>query len=67
MMIDKLSKEFKDYLGVIPEADELLYNLNKIKSELNEKEYEMDKLKKEQKKVLEDNNVKVLTRGDYQM
>ena len=67
MMIDKLSKEFKDYLGVIPEADELLYNLNKIKSELNEKEYEMDKLKKEQKNVLEDNNVKVLTRGDYQM
>ena len=63
-MIGQVSEEFKDYLGVIPEAQELLDNLYKVKSDLDEKEYEMDKLKKEQEKVLDENNAKVLRKND---
>ena len=63
----QIKDEFKDYLGVLPECDELLHNLEKVKSDLREKEYEMEKIKKEQEKELEKNNAKVLTRGEYPM
>ena len=62
-----MESEFKDYLGVIPDVDEVLSNLRKIKSEIEEKEYEMKKIKEEQEKVLEANNSKVLKRGEYPM
>ena len=66
-MLDEIEDEFKDSLGVIPDVDEVLSNLRKIKSEIEEKEYEMQKIKEEQKKVLEANNNKVLKRGEYPM
>ena len=66
-MLDEMESEFKDYLGVIPDVDEVLSNLRKIKSEIEEKEYEMQKIKEEQEKVLEANNSKVLKRGEYPM
>lgn len=66
-MISLINEEFKDYIGVIPECDELLSNLRKLNSELKEKEYEMDKMKKEQELVLEKNNSKVKTMGTYPM
>ena len=66
-MIVQIKDEFKDYLGVLPEADELLANLKKIKEEIDEKEYEMEKMKQEQEIILEKNNVKVKTMGEYPM
>lgn len=66
-MITQISEEFKEYLGVIPEASELLSNLQKIRDEIHEKEYEMEKMKKEQERVLEKNNAKVKTMGKYPM
>ena len=63
----QIKDEFKEYLGILPECDELLHNLEKVKSDLREKEYEMEKIKKQQEKELEKNNAKVLTRGEYPM
>lgn len=64
-MIDQIETEFKDYLDVVPECKETLRDLARIKSQLKEKEYEMEKTKEQQKKVLEHNNAKVLKRGEY--
>ena len=66
-IISEIREEFKDYIGVLPECDRLLSNLEKIKSSLHEKEYEMDRLQKEQVELLEKNETKVLTRGEYPM
>ncbi len=66
-MISKIKEEFSDYIGVIPECDEILYNLEEVKSNLREKEYELDKIKTKQEIELERNNAKVLTRGTYSM
>ena len=63
-MIERLSDEFKDYLGIIPEVQELVDNLYKIKNDLEEKEYEIYRIKKEQEKVLVENNDKVLKKND---
>ena len=67
--IDKMIKEIKDkysdYLYEIPECRELLSNLEKVKSEMKEKEDEMKRLKKEQEKELEKNDAKVKTIGEY--
>ena len=67
--IDKIMKEmkekYKDYIGVVPEWDEMFYNLKRIKQEVEEKEYEMEKLKNAQLLELEKNNAKVKTRGEY--
>ena len=63
-MIGQLSDEFKDYLGIIPEVQELVDNLYKIKNDLEEKEYEIYRIKKEQEKVLVENNDKVLKKND---
>ena len=64
-MINQIETEFKDYLDVVPECKETLRELARIKSQLKEKEYEMEKTKEQQKKVLEHNNAKVLKRGEY--
>ncbi len=66
-MIIEINNDFKDYFDSIPEISEVLSNLYKIKSEVLEKEYEMQKLKEQQEKVLEENNNKVLTMGEYPM
>ena len=59
-IISEIKTNFKDYIGVIKECDELLYNLEKIRTDLREKEYEMEKTKEEQRILLEKNNQKVL-------
>ncbi len=52
---------YKEYLDSIPECKALLSNLYKVQSQLAEKEYELEKIKKEQQKNLEKNNQKVKT------
>ena len=64
-MIDQIDSEFKDYYDVVPECRTTINDLLRIKSQLREKEYEMEKLKEQQEKVLESNNAKVLKRGEY--
>ena len=66
-LIRQIKDEFEDYIGVLPECDELLSNLEKVKRDIHEKEYEMERIKKEQEKQLELNDQKVLKRGEYQM
>lgn len=66
-MISQISDEFSDYFGIIKEADELIANLKKVKAEISEKEYEMEKIKEEQRLILEKNNAKVMKRGTYPM
>lgn len=60
-MIRKIEVDFKDYINVIPECKELLSNLNRLLSELKEKEEELNKTKKQQETLLEKNNQKVKT------
>ena len=60
-MIRKIEVDFKDYMDTIPECRELLSNLNKLLSDLKEKEEELQKTKQEQEKLLETNNQKVKT------
>ena len=64
-LISEINTKYKDYLGAIKECDEILSNLNKMKSNLKEKEFEMKKIKSKQQKELEKNDAKVLTRGKY--
>lgn len=60
-MIDKLEKDFKEYIDEIPECKELLANLNKLLLELKIKEEELSKTKAKQENLLEKNNQKVKT------
>lgn len=60
-MIRKIEVDFKDYINIIPECKELLSNLNRLLSELKEKEEELNKTKKQQETLLEKNNQKVKT------
>lgn len=60
-MIVKLEKDFKDYINEIPECKELLSNLNKLLSELKQKEEELAKTKSKQENLLEKNNQKIKT------
>lgn len=57
--IAEFEKEFSEYFGLIPECQTLLDDLNKIKEELLEKEYELERIKQEQEKNLEKNDAKV--------
>ena len=59
--IKNFEETYKDYLDSIPEAKELLSNLYQVQSQIEEKEYELEQLKKEQQKNLEKNNQKVKT------
>jgi len=65
ILIEDIHVKFKDYIGVVKECDYLLYDLNKIKDNIKEKEYEMERIKKEQENVLKENNAKVLKIGEY--
>lgn len=66
-IMNQIKEEFADYLEVIPDASRLLSNLQKINSEIKEKEYEMERIKKEQELMLEKNNAKVRTKGTFPM
>lgn len=57
--IKEFETEFSEYLNVFPECRELLSSLEKIKDEIQEKEYELGRIKEEQEKNLEKNNAKV--------
>ena len=61
LTIKEFETEFKEYLNEIPECRELLNNLEKIKDEILEKEYEIKRIKEEQEKNLEKNDAKVKT------
>ena len=60
-MIEKFKIEYKDFLGEIPECKQLLSNMQKVKSDLKEKEYEIEKIKQAQKQNLEKNHNKIKT------
>lgn len=66
-IISQVQDMFKDYIDYNYEYDQLLSNLYKVKSDLKEKEYEMEKLRKRQELLLENNEAKVKRRGEYQM
>ena len=57
--IRNFEETYKDYLESIPEAKSLLSNLYRVQSQLSEKEYELEQMKKEQQKNLQRNNQKV--------
>lgn len=58
-MIKEIEYKYREYLEAIPECKDLLNNLKIVESNLKEKEYELEKLKKQQTKNLEINNEKV--------
>lgn len=60
-MIEKIEKDFKEYINEIPKCKELLSNLNILLSELKEKEEELAKTKKQQENLLKENDRKVKT------
>ena len=64
-IIDELKTKYSDYFGVVKECDEILNNLGRIKSNLKEKEFELEKIKQKQLKEIEKNEAKVLKRGSY--
>ena len=66
-IILQIEDTFKDYIGVNHECDQLLANLYRIKGDIKEKEYEMEKLKQQQVALMEKNEAKVKTRGEYPM
>ena len=60
-MIRDFERDYKHYFDTVPECRALLSNLYKVQRELAEKEYELERIKKEQQKNLEKNNQKVKT------
>ena len=64
-ILSEIYEKYGDYIGVFPECDSMISNLLKIKSEVEEKEYEMEVLRKKQERELERNNAKVKERGQY--
>lgn len=60
-MISDFERNYKQYFDSVPECRALLSNLYKVQADLAEKEYELEKIKKEQQKNLEKNNAKVKT------
>ncbi len=58
-MINQIEIEFQNY--EIPEYQELIGNLKKIRKEMQEKEEELKKTKQNQEKLLEENKEKVKT------
>lgn len=64
-MILEIKDKYSDYMDTVPECKELLSNLKKIKMEIEEKEYEMKKLKEAQELEYERNNQKLKTKGEY--
>ena len=64
-IIRSIKEEFSEYIGVNKDCDELLDKLYKVKNNLKEKEYELEKIKSKEEKELQRNNSKVLTMGTY--
>ena len=64
-MIREIREKYKDYMDVVPECREMISNLYRIQNEVEEKEYEMEQLKKQQELELERNNAKVKKMGEY--
>ena len=65
-LISFISKELRDFIEKnIIELDSEEKSLKKIKDNIKEKEYEMERIKKEQENVLKENNAKVLKIGEY--
>lgn len=58
IVIKEFKYNFKEYIG-IKEYDEVLKSLEKVSDELKEKEYEITKIREEQKLNLEKNDMKV--------
>lgn len=61
LTIKEFETKFKEYIDVIPECKMLLADLEKVKDEIKEKEYELNRIKLEQEKNLELNDSKVKT------
>ncbi len=59
LTIKDIEHEFAEYLNEIPECKELLSNLEQVREQLKEKEYEIKRIKDAQEKNLEKNNAKV--------
>ncbi|MCI8548457.1 MAG: hypothetical protein HFJ38_06170 [Bacilli bacterium] len=61
-MIYNFKTEYREYINHVPECQELLNNLNQMQSNLKEKEFDLEQIRKEQQKNLEinDDKVKVL-------
>ncbi len=57
--IKTFKKDYEEYFDILPECGALLSNLNKVLDSLQEKEYELNKIKEQQKKLLDKNNQKV--------
>ena len=66
-IITQVKEEFADYINEIHECSVLLNNLEKVKSNIKEKEYELERIKYKQQKELEKNNFKVLTKSTSNM
>lgn len=58
-VIKEFKKKFKEYIGVSKEVDDILKNLERVSDELKEKEYEIERIREEQKLNLEKNDAKV--------
>lgn len=59
MMIKDFEIRYKEYFEKLPECKQLLNNLYHVERQLEEKEYELKKIKREQELALEKNNLKV--------
>ena len=57
--IKEFETQFKEYMNVLPECRQLLYDLEKVKDEIKEKEFELQKIKVAQERNLEKNDAKV--------
>ena len=58
-VIKEFKSKFKDHIGVSKEVDDVLKNLERVSDELKEKEYEIERIREEQRLNLEKNDAKV--------
>lgn len=58
-MINNFKTEYKDFFSQVPECNNILNNLLIVMSDLEEKEYELKQIKKQQSLNLEKNNDKI--------
>lgn len=59
IVIKEFERDYQDYFETVPECKKILANLETVKDNIAEKEYELDRIKQEQEKNLENNNAKV--------
>lgn len=58
-LINEIKTEYQEYLNEIPECREILADLEQIKEEIKEKEYELESIRIAQERNLEKNDAKV--------